>query len=427
MVDESSALGPITPARLELAHSTEEVWTVVIDDFIVKYLEKVKKDRKGTCDTFAAAIWTKLSAELCSMGHRVYTNEQLKDRFQQLKKSKTSTGSSTLPSFVSAPPSSASAPPSSALPSSTPPSSASPSSASLSNTPITTPAPPTASAHWTAEAEALLIEHLIEAKQKGLMSENNFTSKVYTSAASYLGSKGYRFTKHQVKARWTRFKKDFKIVAKLRTLSGFGCDNARNMVTATDQVWDAYLAGHSKARPFRNKPFIHYDDIAGLVGHSTATGALAISSENSSHPWADESDSSSEEDSDKSDDDDDDEAPVKKRHAPASSRTPAPKRVRTSAGANALENMSNSFGALADGIASGAFMAPPPTDSPLKKERAFKIVRAEEGLSPHSIAKARRVFRGSGDIAREYLSFDCTKAEEREARTIWLNNEMEHV
>jgi hypothetical protein len=39
------------------------------------------------------------------------------------------------------------------------------------------------------------------------------------------------------------------------------------------------LQGHKKARPFRTQPFPHYDAIAGIVGHSTATGTMAQSSE----------------------------------------------------------------------------------------------------------------------------------------------------
>ncbi|KAE9390708.1 hypothetical protein BT96DRAFT_775954, partial [Gymnopus androsaceus JB14] len=59
-------------------------------------------------------------------------------------------------------------------------------------------------------------------------------------------------------------KAEFKIVATLRSLSGFGWDDVRKMVTATDEVWDSYLEGHPKARPFRKSPFHHYDEIAAL-------------------------------------------------------------------------------------------------------------------------------------------------------------------
>ncbi|KAK7442968.1 hypothetical protein VKT23_015912 [Stygiomarasmius scandens] len=221
-----------------------------------------------------------------------------------------------------------------------------------SNSVIIPATPPTNSAPITQPAEGILIEFLVAKKTQGLLLENNFKGK---------------------------FKAEFKIVAKLRTLSGFGWDNARSMVIATDQVWDAYLAGHSKARPFHTHPFIHYDNIAAMIGHSTATGAMALSSENGvAAQQASDSDAL---ESDK-------ESPVKVGKCHAAGPTPARKRVHTSAGAQALTSMSSTFTALTEGLKTGEFLAPPSTDSPIKKKKAFDIVCAEEGLSPYSLSKA---------------------------------------
>ncbi|KAF5362751.1 hypothetical protein D9758_011692 [Tetrapyrgos nigripes] len=359
---------------------SQDIWNGDVDNFILTHLEQVKKDRKGTRDQFGAAVWTNLSAQLQSAGHHVYSNDELKDRFHLLKKSKTSTTSSA-PRPLETPPTSHSAAP---LPSiSAPLPYAAPSSANATAAPSVPPPPSTA--HWTPEAEALLIEHLVEAKAKGQMSENNFKPSVYQSAAAYLREKGYNFTKTQVKGRWTRFKKRLQDCSEAQNpvriwmgqCSQHGHCNRPGMGCLHQAGVDSYSKGHSKAGPFRNKPFPHYDDIAS------------------------------------------------KRRAVAS--TPAPKRVRVSAGAQALENMSTAFGSLAEGMKSGAFMAAPVTDSPIKKEQAFNIVRAEEGLSPHSLAKARRVFRGSGEIAREFLSFDPTDENKKEARHCWLLDEMEQL
>ncbi|KAF5361456.1 hypothetical protein D9758_006189 [Tetrapyrgos nigripes] len=286
-MDAGAPPGSAAPASTDEPDS-QDIWNGDVDNFILMHLEQVKKDQKGTRDQFGAAVWTNLSAQLQSAGHCVYSNDELKDHFRLLKKSKTSTTSSA-PRPLETPPTSHSAAP---LPSiSAPLPYAAPSSANATAAPSVPPPPSTA--HWTPKAEALLIEHLVEVKAKGQMSKNNFKPSVYQSAAAYLCEKGYNFTKTQVKGRWTRFKKDFKIVWRLRTLSRFGWDNVRNMVTATDQVWDAYIKGHSKAGPFRNKPFPHYDDIAS------------------------------------------------KRHAVAS--TPVPKRVRASAGAQALGSVHNNM------------------------------------------------------------------------------------
>ncbi|KAK7439194.1 hypothetical protein VKT23_017684 [Stygiomarasmius scandens] len=381
----------------------QDIWNGEIDLAIMQFLHEAKTLRKGTRDTFAVVVWTALGEHLTKKGHHSFTVAELKDRLQILKQRgyKLSSNGVIIPA--------------------TPP---------THSAPITQPVAIPDRAQWTAEAEGILIEFLVAKKTQGLLSENNFKGKVYNLAAEHLRARGYTFSGKQAKARWTRFKAEFKIVAKLRTLSGFGWDNAQSMVIATDQVWDAYLAGHSKARPFRTHPFIHYDNIAAMIGHSTATGAMALSSENAvaAQQASDLSSSSSSSDDDDSDAlESDKESPVKvgKRHA--AGPTPARKRVRTSAGAQALTSMSSTFAALTEGLKTGEFLAPPSTDSPIKKKKAFDIVRAEEGLSPYSLSKAHRVFRGSGEVAREYLSFDSTKDEEKAARTFWLMDEMGRI
>ena len=40
---------------------------------------------------------------------------------------------------------------------------------------------------------------------------------------------------------WLQLKDDYKIVKELRKQSGFGWDNAKQLVTAPPQVWDSYL------------------------------------------------------------------------------------------------------------------------------------------------------------------------------------------
>ncbi|KAF5338309.1 hypothetical protein D9758_015762 [Tetrapyrgos nigripes] len=373
-------------------------WTTEIDSKILSHLGQVKKDKKLQRWTFTVPVWTNLGNELESQGYPGFTNTQLKERLAFLQKQPPKSSVSTLPTPCTPSITSAPAP----APTPTP-------------APATTPTTllPAATvndiANWTSEADTHVITFLEDAKARGLMSESNFKGTAYSQGAKYLAEKGYHFSAKQVKNCWTRFKADFKIVAKLRLLSGFGWCPIRHMVTATDEVWDQYITGHRKAHPFRTQPFPHYDAIAGIVGHSTATGAMAQSSEKANFALdssEDEEGEDVEEDDDQSECEEEAESPKKKRHSAASPKaTPA-------------------LSSLTDSIVSGSLFAPPPTDSPEKKKKAFDVVCAEEGLSPHSLAKARCVFRGRGEIAQEYLSFDASSEEEKEARHYWLLAEM---
>ncbi|KAJ3832347.1 hypothetical protein F5878DRAFT_666660 [Lentinula raphanica] len=81
-----------------------------------------------------------------------------------------------------------------------------------------------------------------------------------------------------------------------------------------------------------------------------------------------------------------------------------------------------------DRLVSGLVPSPKKVDgTSSKNSHAFRVVQAEEGLSPTSLARARRVFRGNNDLAEEYLSFDTEDDAHREARTIWLYSEMDQL
>ncbi|KAJ7851311.1 hypothetical protein B0H14DRAFT_2350369, partial [Mycena olivaceomarginata] len=68
----------------------------------------------------------------------------------------------------------------------------------------------------------------------------------------------------------------FNAVRKLRDLSGFGWDDGLKMVTASDEVWELYLATHENARKWRKTRFPLYDDILIIVDGIVATGAGAF-------------------------------------------------------------------------------------------------------------------------------------------------------
>jgi hypothetical protein len=91
-----------------------------------------------------------------------------------------------------------------------------------------------------------------------------------------------------------QLKAAFLAVQHLCGLSGFGWDDGLKMVTATEEVWDAYIlvsfifasnlsgiyitAGqtHESAKKWQKTPFPLYDDMHYLVAGIVATGAGAF-------------------------------------------------------------------------------------------------------------------------------------------------------
>ncbi|KAF8510270.1 Myb/SANT-like DNA-binding domain-containing protein [Gautieria morchelliformis] len=105
----------------------------------------------------------------------------------------------------------------------------------------------TDNAQWCAAEEAELVLTLTDQKAMGNTSENGFKSAVWQLVVDQLKimdamhRKGPLKTASQVKSRFHRLKKQYKIVKALRLQSGFGWDEGRQMVTAPEEVWEVYI------------------------------------------------------------------------------------------------------------------------------------------------------------------------------------------
>ncbi|KIL55164.1 hypothetical protein M378DRAFT_42800, partial [Amanita muscaria Koide BX008] len=111
---------------------------------------------------------------------------------------------------------------------------------------------------WTLDDDKILLDVLREQKVAGNQSESGWKPQVWTAVAQALKDRGK------------------EKVDKLQHLSGFGWDNEKKLVTATEAVWEAYLAAHPKAARWRKTSFPLYDKMYFLVDGIIATGAGAF-------------------------------------------------------------------------------------------------------------------------------------------------------
>ncbi|KIK04136.1 hypothetical protein K443DRAFT_4802 [Laccaria amethystina LaAM-08-1] len=102
--------------------------------------------------------------------------------------------------------------------------------------------------------------------------------------------------------------------------------------------------------------------------------------------------------------------------------SPPPKRRWTTTSTH-LGTLAEAVGTLVTEL-----ISPKATPSKGKKRRkeAWRTVKAEDGLSPLSLSKARKVFQQLENV-EEYLSFDITDPTDREAHSYWLASEMENL
>ncbi|KAF7358753.1 MYB transcription factor 08 [Mycena sanguinolenta] len=228
------------------------------------------------------------------------------------------------------------------------------------------------------------------------------------------------------------FKKAFLEVKKLRGLSGFGWDDGRKMVTASDEIWDAYIAAHEKAAYWRKHPYPLYDEMLILVEGVVATGAsvfhagsstmdnsqtTANNSQNTSGSSPDTSDNSQgtsqgssgmdTEAGDTSIDTlvNDDLTPS----SPAVAATPAPSRKRAASsspadgGARRHKRNADAASEIA-GALQGVALSLNATGSPEVRRRAIKQMEDDAEFSEEEQVNIMRLFTRDTAVAQTYIA-----------------------
>jgi len=107
------------------------------------------------------------------------------------------------------------------------------------------------------------------------------------------------------KSKFSELKKKYNVFNKLKNLSGFGWDDEKQIPTADDATWEAYIEIHSEAKAFRKATLPNYDALDALFSGKVATGKYAKSSAESTNaclmPIFDEEDDDGDVDADTND------------------------------------------------------------------------------------------------------------------------------
>ncbi|KAF9470918.1 hypothetical protein BDN70DRAFT_768221, partial [Pholiota conissans] len=126
--------------------------------------------------------------------------------------------------------------------------------------------------------DAILIRVLKQQKDLGNTSGAGWKQQVWHAVAAALStseaSKGAPKTAAKCSDHWSNvsLKKNFMDVHALRTASGFGWDDGRKLVTASESIWQDKIARMPQAKQWKTTPFPLYDDIDYLVHSVVATG-----------------------------------------------------------------------------------------------------------------------------------------------------------
>lgn len=133
--------------------------------------------------------------------------------------------------------------------------------------------------YWTPNMEHYFIDLLVDQMHRGNRIGHTFNKHAWTDMLVMFNSKfATQYEKDVLKNRYTNLWKQFNDIKNLLNQNGFSWDESRQMVTADDYVWDAYVKVHPDASVYKTKAVLNFNDLCLIYGYTTADGRYSRSS-----------------------------------------------------------------------------------------------------------------------------------------------------
>ncbi|XVF89419.1 hypothetical protein PTKIN_Ptkin19aG0129000 [Pterospermum kingtungense] len=126
---------------------------------------------------------------------------------------------------------------------------------------------------WTPPMDRYLIDLLLDQVQRGNKLGQTFITQAWVDMVTSFNIKfGSHYDKDVLKNRYKHLRRLYKDIKILLEQSGFSWDEGRDMVTADDSVWDAYIKSHPDARAYRVKTVPSYHKLRVIFGQEIFDG-----------------------------------------------------------------------------------------------------------------------------------------------------------
>ncbi|KAA8525642.1 hypothetical protein F0562_007476 [Nyssa sinensis] len=127
--------------------------------------------------------------------------------------------------------------------------------------------------YWTPPMDRYLIDLLLDQVHRGNRIGQTFITQAWIEMVTSFNAKfRSRHDKDVLKNRYKHLRRQYNDIKILLEQSGFSWDETREMVTAEDHVWDAYIKAHPDARSYRVKTVPSYQKLCVIYGQDNSDG-----------------------------------------------------------------------------------------------------------------------------------------------------------
>lgn len=133
--------------------------------------------------------------------------------------------------------------------------------------------------YWTPAMERYFLNLMLEHTHRGDRVGHTFSKQAWADMLNMFNANfGSQYDMEVLKTHYTNLWKQFNDIKGLLSQNGFSWDETRQMVTAHDYVWDAYIKADPDARSYKTKPVLNFNDLCLIYGYTTADGRYSRSS-----------------------------------------------------------------------------------------------------------------------------------------------------
>ncbi|XP_059652509.1 uncharacterized protein LOC132299732 isoform X2 [Cornus florida] len=122
---------------------------------------------------------------------------------------------------------------------------------------------------WTPLMDRYLIDLMLKQVHKGHTFNHIFSKQAWENIVLLFCDRfGSQYDKYVLRGQHKSLRKLYDDMENLLNQSEFSWDETRQMVTAREDIWDAYIKEHPDGRSFRTKSKPNYNDLHVIYGHS---------------------------------------------------------------------------------------------------------------------------------------------------------------
>ncbi|KAK7830407.1 l10-interacting myb domain-containing protein, partial [Quercus suber] len=124
---------------------------------------------------------------------------------------------------------------------------------------------------WIPSMELYFIELMVDHVQRGNKADHTFNEQVWADMIESFNEKfGLKFNKNLLEDQYTFLMKQHGEISNLINHSGFTWDESQQMVTADNDVWEAYVKEYPDAVSYRDKILCSYRDLCKVFGNKVS-------------------------------------------------------------------------------------------------------------------------------------------------------------